>query len=69
MHWDVQPTLVFELDEIVVDPDNIVGVSSKRRPHDGCHADVFSSTWGSTSSGPIVYLCGFSGTIRGSTSK
>ena len=30
---------------------------------------VFSSTWGSTSSGPIVYLSGCSGTIRGSTSK
>ena len=30
---------------------------------------VFSSRWGSTSSGPIVYLPSCSGTIRGSTSK
>ena len=30
---------------------------------------VFSSTCGSTSSGPIVYLSGCSGMIRGSTSK
>lgn len=30
---------------------------------------VFSSRWGSTSSGPIVYLPGRSGIIRGSTSK
>ncbi len=30
---------------------------------------VFSSMCGSTSSGPIVYLPGCSGTIRGSTSK
>jgi hypothetical protein len=30
---------------------------------------VFSSMWGSTSSGPIVYLPGCRGTIRGSTSK
>ena len=30
---------------------------------------VFSSRCGSTSSGPIVYLCSCRGTIRGSTSK
>ena len=30
---------------------------------------VFSSTCGSTSSGPIVYLSGWSGMMRGSTSK
>jgi hypothetical protein len=30
---------------------------------------VFSSMCGSTSSGPIVYLSCWSGTIRGSTSK
>ena len=30
---------------------------------------VFSSTCGCTSSGPIVYLSGWSGMIRGSTSK
>jgi hypothetical protein len=30
---------------------------------------VFSSTCGATSSGPIVYFPGWSGTIRGSTSK
>ena len=30
---------------------------------------VFSSTCGSTSAGPIVYLPSWSGTIRGSTSK
>ncbi len=30
---------------------------------------VFSSRCGSTSSGPIVYLCSWRGTIRGSTSK
>ena len=30
---------------------------------------VFSSRWGSTSSGPIVYLSFCSGMIRGSTSK
>ena len=30
---------------------------------------VFSSMCGATSSGPIVYLPGCSGTIRGSTSK
>ena len=30
---------------------------------------VFSSTCGSTSSGPIVYLPSWSGTMRGSTSK
>ena len=30
---------------------------------------VFSSMCGATSSGPIVYLPGCSGTMRGSTSK
>ena len=35
----VQPPLVLEPEEIVVDPDNVVGVSGERRPQHGRHAD------------------------------
>ena len=40
----------------VVDPDDVVGVPGERGPDHRRTPIVFSSRWGSTSSGPIVYF-------------
>ena len=69
MQRNVEPLLVPQAHQQVVDPDDVVGVARERRPEYGGDPIVFSSTWGSTSSGPIVYLSGWRGIIRGSTSK
>ena len=50
-------------------PDESSAWPGKRGAEHGRDADGVLVTCGSTSSGPIVYLSSWSGTIRGSTSK
>ena len=66
---DVEAVPFTQLDEHVVDADDVVGVPGERGAQHGGDADGVLMRCGRTSSGPIVYLSGWSGTMRGSTSK